>query len=117
MCGFIARTHTKRRFHMGKGQKAKKGNLEQEPRGPRPAKEGNDRGRQEPRRDQLDDQGRQQHIGHGEAKAGQDGRRFDEEENEGLGRPVRIDEADREKDQREWDDKQEGSSRPAEPGR
>src|SRR5215831_16997678 len=45
MCGFIARTHTKRRFHMGKGQNAKKGNLEQEPRGPRPAKEGNDRGR------------------------------------------------------------------------
>jgi len=102
---------------MGKGQNAKKGRLEQEPRGPRPAKEGNERGRQEPQRDQLDDQGRQQHIGHGEAKAGQDRRRFDEEENEGLGRPVRVDEADREKDQREWDDKQEGTSRPAESGR
>ena len=102
---------------MGKGQKAKRGDLAQEPRGPRPVREGNTRGGQEPRRDQLDDQGRQRHIGHGEAQADPGRRRFDEEENEGLGRPVRVEETDRERDQREWDDKQEGTSRPAEPGR
>jgi len=102
---------------MGKGQKAKRGDLAREPRGPRPVREGDKRGEQEPRRDQLDDQGRQAHIGHGEAKAGPSRQRFDEEENEGLGRPVRVDEVDRERDQREWDDKQEGTSRPAEPGR
>ena len=103
---------------MGKGQTDKKGNLAQEPRSPRPAKKGNGRGGQPPRRDQLDDQGRQRHIGHGEAKEDPGHRRFEEGEDEGLGRPVRIDEGDeRASDRREWDDKQEGTSRPAEPGR
>jgi hypothetical protein len=103
---------------MGKGQTDKKGNLAQEPRSPRPAKEGNDRGGQPPRRDQLDDQGRQRHIGHGDEKTEPGRRRFEEGEDEGLGRPVRVDEGDeRPSDRREWDDKQEGTSRPAEPGR
>jgi len=103
---------------MGKGQSGKKGNVTQEPRNPRPAKAGKDRSGQLPRSDQLDDQGRQRHIGHGEEKVEPGRRRFEEGEDEGLGRPVRVDEGDeRKRPQGEWDDKQEGTSRPAEPGR
>lgn len=103
---------------MSKGQTDKKGKLAQEPRTPKPAKSGKNPGGQVPRSDQLDDQGRQRHIGHGEAKVEPNRRRFEEGEDEGLGRPVRVDEGDeRERAQGEWDDKQEGTSRPAEPGR
>jgi len=103
---------------MGKGQSGKKGDLSQEPRNPRPAKAGKGRSAQVPRSDQLDDQGRQGHIGHGEAKVEPGRRRFEEGEDEGLGRPVRVEEdAERKRPQGEWDDKQEGTSRPEEPGR
>ena len=103
---------------MGKGQTGKKGDLAQDTGNPRPAKPGRDRGGQVPRRDQLDDQGRQRHIGHGEAKVEPGRRHFDQDEDEGLGRPVRVEEGDeRRRPQGEWDDKQEGTSRPAEPGR
>jgi len=79
---------------------------------------------QEPRQDQLDDQGRQRHMGHGEQK---DERRGgppleEGEQNEELGRPVRIGERNpREgEDERKggggrWADKTEGTSRESEP--
>ena len=66
-------------------------------------------------RDQLDDRGRQRHIGHGEPEADQGNRRPLEEgdPNEDLGRPVRLgeDEPDR-KSPGPWEDKTEGTSRP-----
>jgi hypothetical protein len=80
--------------------------------------------KQEPRQDQLDDQGRQQHMGHGERKdEGRGGRPLEEgEQNEELGRPVRIGERnlrDGENERKEggdrWTDKTEGTSRESDP--
>ena len=66
------------------------------------------------RPDQLDDQGRQRHIGHGE-QAQQGNRRPLEEgdPNEDLGRPVRVGEDGADRTSRgQWEDKTEGTSRP-----
>lgn len=66
------------------------------------------------RRDQLDDRGRQRHIGHGE-QAQQGNRRPLEEgdPNEDLGRPVRVGEDGPDRTSRgQWEDKTEGTSRP-----
>jgi hypothetical protein len=66
-------------------------------------------------RDQLDDRGRQRHIGHDEPEADQGNRRplGEGDPNEDLGRPVRVgeDEPDR-KSPGPWEDKTEGTSRP-----
>jgi hypothetical protein len=87
---------------------------------PRPGGPGKNRGADDQsdrsQRDQLDDQGRQRHIGHGEETRNQERRRpLDEgDENEDLGRPVRVGEDEpRPQDQGgQWDDKTEGTSRP-----
>jgi hypothetical protein len=76
-------------------------------------------------RDQLDDRGRQRHIGHGDQAADQGNRRPLEEgdPNEDLGRPVRVGpgrvgpsevekDAQARKDPGQWEDKTEGTSRP-----
>jgi len=63
----------------------------QEPRGSRRARNGKDRDLREPTRDQLDDQGRQRHIGHGDPESGEKRRPLEEgDPNEELGRPVRL---------------------------
>ena len=68
----------------------------------------------EPRRDQLDDQGRQRHIGHGDREEFGPRRPLDEGQDEDLGRPVRLEREGRparEEAQTESDDKTEGTSR------
>ena len=63
----------------------------QEPRGSRRAKNEKDRDLREPTRDQLDDQGRQRHIGHGDPEHEEKRRPLEEgDANEELGRPMRL---------------------------
>ncbi len=87
------------------------------PRGPGKKKRTDQRGQaDQSQRDQLDDRGRQRHIGHGEQAGDQGGRRPLEEgdQNEDLGRPVRVGEdgPDRHGEDSQWEDKTEGTSRP-----
>ena len=101
---------------MGKGQKSNQAIKGQQSE-PRRGK--NDQGEKQgdrSQRDQLDDRGRQRHMGHGDQAADQGNRRPLEEgdPNEDLGRPVRVGPSGVEgsKNPGQWEDKTEGTSRP-----
>ena len=107
---------------MSKGQmsKGQKGNQAAKGQDENPRRRTSDRDDEQSRqgdrsqRDQLDDRGRQRHIGHGE-QAQQGNRRPLEEgdPNEDLGRPVRVGEDGPDRTSRgQWEDKTEGTSRP-----
>jgi hypothetical protein len=107
---------------MSKGQmsKDKKGNQAAKGQDENPRRRKSDRDDEQSRqgdrsqRDQLDDRGRQRHIGHGE-QAQQGNRRPLEEgdPNEDLRRPVRVGDDGPDRTSRgQWEDKTEGTSRP-----
>jgi hypothetical protein len=129
---------------MSKGQVGQKGNRGtdqgSQPKGSQPQKEkqnrrgimqggqkGNQSGQQGSQRDQLDDQGRQRHMGHGDQSVQKDGqgrgRPLEEgDQNEELGRPVRVGQEnprgeENDDPQGQWDDKTEGTSRQSGPVR
>ena len=103
---------------MGKNQKsnqALKGQQSEPRRGKSYQADEQSRQADRSQRDQLEDQGRERHIGHGEQATDQENRRPLEraDPNEDLGRPVRIvEDGPDPRKQGQWEDKTEGTSRP-----